>query len=69
MMALVMGYSYELRQTARRILSAMTSSRDSWPSMRTNGDSPREIEFGYFMLLLITAGTETTRNAISIGML
>ncbi len=36
---------------------------------RVDGDSLSPDEFGYFMILLAVAGNETTRNAISHGML
>ncbi|HRD10419.1 MAG TPA: cytochrome P450 [Mycobacterium sp.] len=66
MMAL-MGYSYEVAADRKKNPGDDIISR--LLAVDENGDSLTEIEFGYFMLLLITAGTETTRNAISIGML
>jgi cholest-4-en-3-one 26-monooxygenase len=63
----LMGYSYEIaarrkREPADDIITRLVSVDDE-------GDQLTELEFGYFMLLLIVAGNETTRNATSAGML
>jgi cholest-4-en-3-one 26-monooxygenase len=63
----LMGYSYEIaarrkREPADDIITRLVSVDDA-------GDQLTEVEFGYFMLLLIVAGNETTRNATSAGML
>jgi cholest-4-en-3-one 26-monooxygenase len=62
----LMGYSYALaeRRKARPaddIITRLVTAGD-------DGDQLSELEFGYFILLLVTAGNETTRNATAIGM-
>lgn len=62
----LMGYSYEIaaerkRDPADDIISRLVTAD-------AEGDQLSEIEFGYFMLLLLIAGNETTRNATSAGM-
>jgi len=62
----LIGYSYLLaehrkRQPADDIITRLVTAGE-------DGDELSEMEFGYFIVLLITAGNETTRNAISIGM-
>lgn len=62
----LIGYSYELaeqrkRQPAHDIITRLVTAGE-------DGDQLSEMEFGYFIVLLVTAGNETTRNAISIGM-
>ncbi|MGE5287003.1 MAG: cytochrome P450 [Micromonosporaceae bacterium] len=66
-MAELTGYSMGLareRQECPRddIISKLVSAR-------IDGDSLTADEFGYFMILLAVAGNETTRNAITHGML
>jgi cholest-4-en-3-one 26-monooxygenase len=61
-----MGYSYEIaaerkKNPADDIISRLVAAD-------ADGDELTEIEFGYFMLLLLVAGNETTRNATSAGM-
>ena len=62
----LMGYSYLLAEQRKRspaddiITRLVTADAD--------GDQLTEMEFGWFVLLLVVAGNETTRNAISIGM-
>lgn len=62
----LIGYSYVLAEQRKRkpaddiITRLVTAGED--------GDQLSEMEFGYFIVLLVTAGNETTRNAISIGM-
>ena len=63
----LMGYSYEIaverkKSPAEDIITRLVTA-DS------DGDELSEIEFGYFVLLLVVAGNETTRNATSAGML
>lgn len=63
----LMGYSYEIaaerkKNPAEDIISRLVATD-------ADGDELSEIEFGYFMLLLVVAGNETTRNATSAGML
>jgi len=65
-MTQLMGYSYELAAQRRKnpaddIISRLVTAGE-------DGDQLSEIEFGYFMLLLVIAGNETTRNATSAGM-
>jgi cholest-4-en-3-one 26-monooxygenase len=62
----LMGYSYEIaaerkKNPADDIISRLVATD-------ADGDQLSEIEFGYFMLLLLVAGNETTRNATSAGM-
>jgi cholest-4-en-3-one 26-monooxygenase len=62
----LMGYSYEIaaerkKNPADDIISRLVAAD-------ADGDELSEIEFGYFMLLLLVAGNETTRNATSAGM-
>jgi cholest-4-en-3-one 26-monooxygenase len=62
----LMGYSYEIaaerkKNPADDIISRLVTAD-------ADGDELSEIEFGYFMLLLVVAGNETTRNATSAGM-
>jgi cholest-4-en-3-one 26-monooxygenase len=62
----LMGYSYEIaaerkKKPADDIISRLVAAD-------ADGDELSEIEFGYFMLLLVVAGNETTRNATSAGM-
>jgi cholest-4-en-3-one 26-monooxygenase len=62
----LMGYSYVLAEQRKTrpaddiITRLVTAGED--------GDQLTEMEFGYFILLLVTAGNETTRNATAIGM-
>ncbi|EUA57344.1 steroid C27-monooxygenase [Mycobacterium intracellulare 1956] len=63
----LMGYSYEIaaerkKNPANDIISRLVATD-------ADGDELTEIEFGYFMLLLVVAGNETTRNATSAGMM
>ena len=62
----LMGYSHEIaaerkKNPADDIISRLVATD-------ADGDQLSEIEFGYFMLLLLVAGNETTRNATSAGM-
>lgn len=62
----LMGYSYVLAEQRKAcpaddIITRLVTAGD-------DGDQLSEIEFGYFILLLVTAGNETTRNATAIGM-
>lgn len=62
----LMGYSYELaadrkQNPADDIITRLVTADEE-------GDQLSEIEFGYFILLLLVAGNETTRNATSVGM-
>ena len=62
----LMGYSSEIaaerkKNPADDIISRLVAAD-------ADGDELSEIEFGYFMLLLLVAGNETTRNATSAGM-
>jgi len=62
----LMGCSYEIaaerkKNPADDIISRLVAAD-------ADGDALSEIEFGYFMLLLLVAGNETTRNATSAGM-
>ena len=62
----LMGYSYVLAEQRKKdprddiITRLVTAGED--------GDQLTEMEFGYFILLLVTAGNETTRNATALGM-
>lgn len=62
----LMGYSYVLAEQRKScpaddIITRLVTAGD-------DGDQLTELEFGYFVLLLVTAGNETTRNATAIGM-
>jgi cholest-4-en-3-one 26-monooxygenase len=62
----LMGYSYVLAEQRKAcpaddIITRLVTAGD-------DGDQLSEMEFGYFILLLVTAGNETTRNATAIGM-
>ncbi|SPM30564.1 cytochrome P450 [Mycobacterium terramassiliense] len=62
----LMGYSYVLAEQRRKnpaddiITRLVTAGED--------GDQLSELEFGYFIVLLATAGNETTANATALGM-
>jgi len=63
----IIGYSMEMAEDRRR------SPRDDIVSKlvhaQVDGDNLSPDEFGFFVILLAVAGNETTRNAISHGML
>lgn len=62
----LMGYAYEIAAQRKH-----TPAEDIVTRLVTadaDGDQLTEIEFGYFILLLVIAGFETTRNATSAGM-
>ena len=54
-------------RTGRR--TRATTSSPSWSTREIDGEQLSSDEFGYFVLMLAVAGNETTRNAISHGML
>ncbi len=63
----LVGYSMQLAEQRRQcprddIITTLVTAR-------VDGDILSADEFGYFMILLAVAGNETTRNAISHGML
>ena len=63
----IIGYSMELAEDRRRcprddIVTKLTHAQ-------VDGDHLSADEFGFFVILLAVAGNETTRNAISHGML
>ena len=63
----IIGYSMELAEDRRRcprddIVTKLTHAQ-------VDGDNLSADEFGFFVILLAVAGNETTRNAISHGML
>ena len=62
----LMGYSYEIAAARKKNPADDIISR--LVAVDVDGDELTEIEFGYFMLLLLVAGNETTRNATSAGM-
>ncbi|GAB35615.1 cytochrome P450 [Gordonia otitidis] len=62
----LLGYAYSMAEERRRnptddIVTTLVEAD-------IDGDSLSDIEFGFFFILLITAGNETTRNATSHGM-
>ena len=62
----VLGYAYQMAEQRKQcpaedIVSELVNAD-------LDGESLSEIEFGYFFILLSVAGNETTRNAISHGM-
>ncbi len=62
----LLGYAYAMAEERRR-----TPSDDIVTTLvqaDLDGDALDEAEFGFFVILLITAGNETTRNATSHGM-
>jgi cholest-4-en-3-one 26-monooxygenase len=63
----LMGYSYEIAAERKKSPAGDIISR--LVTTDADGDELSEIEFGYFMLLLLVAGNETTRNATTAGML
>jgi len=63
----ILGYSYAMAEQRKRnptgdVVSAMVNSD-------ADGEELSEIEFGFFVIMLSVAGNETTRNAITHGML
>ncbi|MBO0776394.1 MAG: cytochrome P450, partial [Actinobacteria bacterium] len=63
----LIGYSLELAGQRRECPRDDIVTR--LVTAEVDGDSLSADEFGYFMILLAVAGNETTRNAISHGML
>jgi len=64
--AALMGYAYNMADERRKsptddIVSRLINST-------VDGEQIGEIEFAFFVILLVVAGNETTRNAISHGM-
>ncbi|MBD0021462.1 cytochrome P450 [Gordonia pseudamarae] len=62
----LLGYAYNMAEDRRKnpredILTTLVRAGE-------DTDAMSEIEFGFFVILLITAGNETTRNATSHGM-
>ncbi|HMS76766.1 cytochrome P450 [Gordonia sp. (in: high G+C Gram-positive bacteria)] len=62
----LLGYAYNMAEDRRKnpredIVTTLVRAGD-------DNDAMSEIEFGFFVILLITAGNETTRNATSHGM-
>ena len=62
----LLGYAYSMAEERRRnptddIVTTLIEAD-------IDGESLSDIEFGFFVILLITAGNETTRNATSHGM-
>ncbi|MGV9825798.1 cytochrome P450 [Gordonia sp. NPDC003429] len=62
----LLGYAYTMAEERRRnptddIVTTLVQAD-------IDGESLTEIEFGFFVILLMTAGNETTRNATSHGM-
>ncbi|MBE7160527.1 MAG: cytochrome P450 [Williamsia herbipolensis] len=67
--AQLMGYAYAMAEDRREnptedIVSTLVHA-DTGPD---GGEAMSDIEFGFFVVLLVVAGNETTRNAISSGM-
>jgi len=62
----LMAYAYQMAEDRRKnptddIVTTLVQAGE-------DGEAMTEIEFGFFVILLITAGNETTRNATSHGM-
>ncbi|MFT4200213.1 cytochrome P450 [Gordonia sp. (in: high G+C Gram-positive bacteria)] len=62
----LMAYAYQMAEERRKnptddIVTALVQAGE-------DGEAMTELEFGFFVILLITAGNETTRNATSHGM-
>ncbi len=62
----LLAYAYQMAQERRKnptddIVTTLVQAGE-------DGEAMTEIEFGFFVILLITAGNETTRNATSHGM-
>ncbi|GED99084.1 cytochrome P450 [Gordonia crocea] len=62
----LMAYAYQMAEERRKnptddIVTTLVQAGE-------DGEAMTEIEFGFFVILLITAGNETTRNATSHGM-
>lgn len=62
----VLGYAYSLAEARRKDPSDDIVTR--LVTADAAGEALDETEFGFFVLLLATAGGETTRNAIAFGM-
>lgn len=64
--AALMGYAYNMAEQRRRNPTEDIVSRLVHSTI--DGDQIGETEFAFFVILLIVAGSETTRNAMSHGM-
>ena len=64
----ILGYAHDHGRGAARRARATTSS-PSWSTPRSTAARLTDDEFGFFVLMLAVAGNETTRNAITHGML
>lgn len=63
----IMGYAYQLAEDRKNhpsddIATALVTAR-------IDGESLTALEFGYYVMMLMVAGNETTRNATAQGML
>jgi cholest-4-en-3-one 26-monooxygenase len=63
----ILGYSYAMAEQRKNhptndVVSALMK-------VDTDGEQLSELEFGFFVIILTVAGNETTRNAITHGML
>jgi cholest-4-en-3-one 26-monooxygenase len=64
--AKILGYAYTMAEERRRDPKDDIVTRLVHADV--DGESLDELEFGFFVVLLATAGNETTRNAIAFGM-
>lgn len=62
----LLGYAYAMAEDRRA--NPTDDVTTTLVQADIDGESLSEIEFGFFVILLITAGNETTRNAITHGM-
>jgi cholest-4-en-3-one 26-monooxygenase len=65
-LAELLAYAYQLAE--QRIAEPAEDIITKLVHADLDGDRLSEIEFGYFVLVLVVAGNETTRNATSLGM-
>ncbi|MFC5746894.1 cytochrome P450 [Actinomadura rugatobispora] len=68
----IIGYSMDLAERRRACPAHDIVTRLVQADVRDGGDGARGLtddEFGYFMIVLAVAGNETTRNAITHGMI
>ena len=64
--AKILAYAYSMAEERRRRPTADIVTR--LVNADVDGEALDEAEFGFFVVLLATAGNETTRNAIAFGM-
>lgn len=63
----LLGYAYELAEDRKR--SPREDIATALVTATIDGEALTALEFGYYVMMLMVAGNETTRNATSQGML